>query len=622
MKPLRLKREIYLQPGEVSDHLPLAKVLVDTQVAHLDQPFDYLVPKKFDRIFFPGSLVEVDFGGKKRLGVILSRSELSEEAKSAKTISKALGDFPVISKEVLDLVIRTAQQFAGDFFSILRAAVPERMASVDQEFAEIMALHGSGQPSGERSNAEKVQGFIPLYLPLSDYSQITFRIEQILSQDSFASQILIIAPDLRVLKNLERALAHLQPLVLSGNLNKSERYRRYLSVLSGSARLVIGSRSAIFLPLIDASFVFILNDQDRSMYDQRNPYWNVREVSLLRQKKHKLHFISSSPSLEVLDLIKKDRCRTIESKSQFRERGLKLFQPKSGESYLSAIKSALHHGHVLVTINDPGYISTFACNKCRNLARCPCGGKLAILDSNSNPTCSLCGTSFPDWRCEFCQSSAPRIVNKGSAKMAEELGRSFPKVRIIISNSSSGVEQLPDMNESTLVISTYGCEPQGEYELYVGLNLEFAFSGTNLRSYEEVRLCVTDNLLRVRHEGSIYLELPSEHPFLQNQLSGNFSNDLKTELESRSAAKLPPIFQIAVLIGEQGELRELQNQLKKVEFIAKSTILRQAEEGKRWELILRSEKEGELSKFLLDLRRYRSLKKLKPFEMRIDPYSI
>jgi len=624
VKPLRLKREVYLQPGEITDDLPLAKVLVDTGIAHLDQPYDYLVPKKFENEIKAGSFVEVDFAGKGRTGLVLARREMSDEATAAKTISKSIGNFPIVTNEILKLASQTAKEFAGDFFSVMKSAIPDRVDSVDRKLApETIDLI--------QKRIELSEGFVqspnkskPLYLPLSDYSQIYNRVEKLLTQSTNSSQVLLVVPDQREIAILESELSHLDPLILTSALTKSERYGNFLEILSGKRKLIVGTRSAIFAPLLPRSEIIVFNDQDPSMYEKRNPYWNVRDVALMRGGKHNLTFISSSPSLEVLALIKGSRLSTVTVKSIIRERKLKQFTPKPGESYLSAIKGGLSKGNVLVTLNDPGYISSFACGNCRNISRCECGGKLFLSKESEAPKCVICQKAYANWHCEWCKSDRKRIVTRGSEKLGEELGKSFPNIRILLSKGKNRVDILPNLSENALVISTYGCEPAGEYSTYIGLNLEFAFAGTKLRSSEETRLSVVDNLLKVSSGGDFFLDLPNDHPFIQAQLSGNFSKDLDLEMESRTNAKLPPRFRIASITGAQGELRDLQDQISRIDFLEKNSVLRSISDENVWELIIKSKDEGSagFSKFLADLRRYRSLKKLKPFDIRVDPFNL
>jgi primosomal protein N' (replication factor Y) (superfamily II helicase) len=624
MKPLRLKREVYLQPGEITEDLPLAKVLVDTGIAHLDQPYDYLVPKKFEYEITAGSFVEVDFAGKGRTGLVLARTDMSDEAAAAKTIAKSIGSFPIVTNEILELASQTAKEFAGDFFSVLKSAIPDRVDSVDRKLAPdtidlIQKRIELSEGLVRSPNKSK-----PLYLPLSDYSQIYNRVEKLLTKSTNSSQILLVVPDQREIAILESELSHLDPLILTSALTKSERYGNFLEILSGKRNLIVGTRSAIFAPVLPGSEIIVFNDQDPSMYEKRNPYWNVRDVALMRGGKHNLTFISSSPSLEVLALIKGSRLSTVTVKSIIRERKLKQFNPKPGQSYLSAIKDGLSKGNVLVTINDPGYISSFACGTCRNISRCECGGKLFLSKESEAPKCVTCQKAYANWHCEWCKSDRKRIVARGSEKLGEELGKSFPNIRILLSKGKNRVDILPNLSENALVISTYGCEPAGEYSTYIGLNLEFAFAGTKLRSFEETRLSVVDNLLKVSSGGDFFLDLPNEHPFIQAQLSGNFSKDLDLEIESRTNAKLPPKFRIASITGSQGELRDLQDQISKIDFLDKNSVLRSIADENLWELIVKSKDEdsARFSKFLSDLRRYRSLKKFKPFDIRVDPFSL
>ena len=98
--------------------------------------------------------------------------------------------------------------------------------------------------------------------------------------------VLAIVPDQRDVDTLRDAVVGLvaesRVVALSAGLGPSQRYRRWLSVLRGSARVVIGTRSAVFAPVADLGLVLVWDDGDDTLSEPRAPYPHAREVGMLR----------------------------------------------------------------------------------------------------------------------------------------------------------------------------------------------------------------------------------------------------------------------------------------------------------------------------------------------------
>lgn len=89
------------------------------------------------------------------------------------------------------------------------------------------------------------------------------------------------------------------------------------------------------------------------------------------------------------------------------------------------IKNGLKHGSVLVVMAETGYVNAMGCQKCRNQAKCDCGGKLYIPTKNDYPKCFLCDEEFIDWQCSWCNGKTIRAISKGSTRYAEEIEKLY-----------------------------------------------------------------------------------------------------------------------------------------------------------------------------------------------------
>ena len=117
----------------VSERLPVARVAVDISLAHLDRPFDYLVPARLDAGAVPGCRVRVRFAGQLVDGYLLERTETSEHQGRLARLERVISPEPVLTPEIFDLARAVADRYAGTLADVLRLAIPPRHATAERE---------------------------------------------------------------------------------------------------------------------------------------------------------------------------------------------------------------------------------------------------------------------------------------------------------------------------------------------------------------------------------------------------------------------------------------------------------------------------------------------------------
>ena len=117
----------------VSERLPVARVAVDISLAHLDRPFDYLVPARLDAEAVPGCRVRVRFAGQLVDGYLLERTETSEHQGRLARLERVISPEPVLTPEIFDLARAVADRYAGTLADVLRLAIPPRHATAERE---------------------------------------------------------------------------------------------------------------------------------------------------------------------------------------------------------------------------------------------------------------------------------------------------------------------------------------------------------------------------------------------------------------------------------------------------------------------------------------------------------
>jgi len=630
--PLKLKRQKTSTPKrqnkEISTNLPVAGVLVDTPVSHLEAIYDYLVPAEFDEFAIAGTKVIVPFGNSNTEGLVVSRREKSDDAKKLKTIASICSPKGMISSDVMTLVESTRNRFGGSYWAVLKSAVPARVAKMEEipleiekkkdlRFSSTLLIELMGRADyGMLSGKQRIRWGLNLPIGIDP----SLFIAELVKVRSVNSQVLLIVPDEKDVSQLQRHLNnHLkdQLLLIGSQLSKAERYRNFLKATYQSPQVIVSTRSGCFLHLSDAATVIVLSDLDNSHYEQHSPGWNTRDVSLLRSANTSLIFVSASHSLEIARLME---IGWLEKKSYKSKCNVKFSTNDLGASYIPTIKNSIKHGNVLVSVSEKGYANLFLCARCRNTANCTCGGKLQILGANSTPVCYICKTPNKDWRCNYCGDVKPYVISKGIDRNAEEIGRAVPKTSILISSGAKQIQALPSGRH--IVLATAGSEPDALYSGIVFLDGERLFNRPSLRAEEIARLNWFSMLCRVNASSEVYLSLPNAHPVVQSILRFDSQAAAVIELRNREMAKLPPFYRVAVVSGYGAEISKFAANLKAGE-VYEVTGPIDIENGEKKIIIRTSLSNGQqLVDLLDDVTKVQGMKNRTIFKIRFDPYDL
>ncbi len=117
---------------EIAEVDPVARVLVDVPLAHLDRPFDYAVPATMAENIAPGVRVKVRFAGQDVDGYVVARAASSDHSGRLTPVRRVVSAEPVLSAEVAELTAAVAQRYAGTRSDVLRLAVPPRHATAEK----------------------------------------------------------------------------------------------------------------------------------------------------------------------------------------------------------------------------------------------------------------------------------------------------------------------------------------------------------------------------------------------------------------------------------------------------------------------------------------------------------
>lgn len=575
-------------PPSGSD-LPVARVLVDVGLAHLDRPFDYRVrPDQVDSAV-PGARVRVRFAGRLRSGYVLERVVRSDHEGSLAELERVVSAEPVLTPEVAELARRVAEHYAGTRADVLRLAVPPRHARTEQA-TPARPEHGDRErerpsPGGWSSyvggaslldalaDGARPRGVVTV-LPGDHWPDLLARAAAAALAGGRGS--VIVAPDTGDVARLDDALRALlgrgRHVVLTAEQGPSARYRRFLAVLRGDVQVAVGTRSAVFAPVRDIGLLAVWDDGDDLLAELRAPYPHARDVALMRahQQHCALLLAGHARTAEASRLVRSGWARPVQAdRSTVRACSPRIEVDDSArlpETAFRVVRRALAIGPVLVQVPRRGYRPALSCQRCRARARCgECAGPLAQPHSGDAPQCVWCHRSVDAWRCADCAGDRLRAVVVGEERTAEELGRAFPGVRVRQSGLGHVLADVPE--EPGLVVATPGAEPlpgappsTGSYAAAVLLDTQLCLARPDLRAAEESlrRWMGAAALVRPASAGGVVLVVgESANRAVQALVRWDPAWFSDLELADREATRLPPAWRLAELSGPAAAVEHL-----------------------------------------------------------------
>jgi primosomal protein N' (replication factor Y) (superfamily II helicase) len=237
--------------------------------------------------------------------------------------------------------------------------------------------------------------------------------------------------------------------VLHSALSDVERAREWWRVRNGEARVVVGTRSAVFAPLQDLGLIIVDEEQENSYKQEETPRYHGRDVAIVRAKSEGALALlgSATPSLETYHHGLSGKYELITIASRVKSRSLAsvevvdLREDFQQTHKTSPISAALHAGiqeclaagtQALVLINRRGYSWSVLCRSCGASVQCVnCSISMTYHKSRNRLECHYCGSIQPvPKQCPKCQSQYVYFFGEGSEHLEERLRKEFPGARI------------------------------------------------------------------------------------------------------------------------------------------------------------------------------------------------
>ncbi len=365
--------------------------------------------------------------------------------------------------------------------------------------------------------------------------------------------------------------------VMHSGLNDQERLNAWLRCRDGQARILIGTRSAVFTPFKQLGLIVVDEEHDTSFKQQDRLRYSARDVAVKRARELGIPLIlgSATPSLESLENVRRGRYRH----QLLRQRATGAPMPSMHILDIRghALREGLSHpltahierhlnagGQVLVFLNRRGYAPVYLCADCGWQAVCShCDARLTLHQGRKRLACHHCGSERPVTEaCPSCGSAHLLALGVGTERTEGGLRERFPKASLIridrdTARSQRRLEQgLAEIGrgEPGILIGTQMLAKGHDFPnitMVAIVNADAGFLSADFKAPErtaQLLIQVAGRAGRANRPGEVWIQtLQPANPALRRLIEAGYAGFADHELSIRHRAGLPPARPMALL---------------------------------------------------------------------------
>ena len=581
--------------------MQIARVALDVP---LHRFFDYLIPEgELLSSADVGLRVRVPFGSASRIGVVTSLPERSDfPVAQLKTVAAVLRDLPALPPDWFRLSEFCSAYYQVPLGEVMLSTLPAGLRRINPAKARMSRRHPKLPPAHEPPQLTTEQetalkriieggfGFKAYLLHgVTGSGKTEVYLRLVARALAAGQQALLLVPEINLTPQLEARVAARFPdaglVSLHSELTEAARTRNWKAALDGTARIVLGTRLAIFTPLPELGPIIVDEEHDASFKQQDGMRYSARDLAVFRARDRGVPIVlgSATPSLE--SWANATDCRTparytlltlaeraVENArlpvvQRIDTRLEKLQDGLSGALLLAIEKRLARAEQSLVFLNRRGYAPVLTCTSCGWISHCQrCAANLVLHLADGRLRCHHCGfeTHVPR-TCPTCGNQDIQPFGRGTQRLEEVLATRFPQARILRVDRDSAknrkqwevlVEQI-HAGEADILVGTQMLAKGHDFPkltLVGAIGADSALFAADWRAPERLfaqLMQVAGRAGRATLPGEVLIQTQfPEHPLYASLVRHDYPAFANSQLEEREQAGFPPYTYQAMLRAE------------------------------------------------------------------------
>ena len=408
-------------------------------------------------------------------------------------------------------------------------------------------------------------------------------------------QVLVLLPEISLTTqwfDRFRKRFKIEPLVWHSNVKLKYKIEIWKSVINGNWNVIVGARSALFLPFANLGLIVLDEEHDQSFKQEEGVIYNARDMAIVRAKKTNIPIIlsSSTLSIETKQNINEKKYDVVQLKKSYGEAGLPKVKiidlvenPPEKNCWLSnevhkELQIAMKKGNqALIFLNRRGFAPYVFCNTCGKKFNCPnCDVGLVFHKNLDSLLCHHCGfkTIMPKRKKDCKKECNFYLYGPGVERISEEIKKKHQNYRVeiltsdIVSKKDKGEKIIKEFeSEKIKIIVGTQILAKGHHfpklTLVIVVDSDIGFFGGDLRAAEktfQLLMQVAGRSGRSNIKGKVLIQSTvSENTIFKNLINFNLENFFLEELNIRREANLPPFKKLCSIMVTCENEKKLKN---------------------------------------------------------------
>lgn len=562
-------------------------------------PLDYLVPSQIEVEL--GDLVIVPFRSQRILGLVWKLNHQSEfPIEKLRSIEKK------IDAQLPELYLKLIQ-WMSDYYlysagHILRMIIPTQIASyfIKEKTYKATIPYPTLKYIEPKFNPEQIEAINKINQLISNKNHNIIldgvtgsgKTEVYLSVINNASgQTLIMLPEIalttQIIDRITKRFGS-PPYIWHSNITEKQRRETFLKIIDGSAKIIIGARSALFLPFKNLSMIIVDEEHEQSYKQEEGVTYQARDMAIMRATLGNIPIIlaSASPSLESIHNIALGKLNLVTLTGRYNDNSMPKIhiidmKKEKHKGYfiapklIEAVKNNLESKQQsLLFINRKGYSPVMICKACGHQKCCnSCSSSMVYHKSQKKLKCHQCGfvAAIPK-TCSSCNAEETFIpCGPGVERLAEEVQELIPNARIIILTQ----ESFQNQKQAEIILNSINNK---EYDIIIGtqiiakghhfpsltvvgvIDADSSMMGGDLRASERTYQLLQQVGGRAGREienSQIFIQtFNPEHPLILALASYKRDQFIIEEMKTRQVMNMPPFGRLgAIILSSKQELK-------------------------------------------------------------------